>query len=160
MAERFAASAAVTVSMLVLTRRSWTLTAAVSEEAPVDCCERSTVAVEPSEASTALIRVSMVPVMRVTVAASVVDCTAAVEAAAASIAVIEAVSVAVAQVAEETSITGADGSLRVERRQSMEFFEVANTVSNLVATVSRLEASNQALNSQMAAGGTAAAGCA
>ena len=93
-AERFAASAAVTVSMLVLTRRSWTLTAAVSEEAPVDCCERSTVAVEPSEASTALIRVSMVPVMRVTVAASVVDCTAAVEAAAASIAVIEAVSVA------------------------------------------------------------------
>ena len=45
----------------------------------------------------------------------------------------------------------------VERRQTMEYFEVANTVSSLVTTVSRLEASNQAFASQMAAGGTAAA---
>ena len=39
----------------------------------------------------------------------------------------------------------------------MEYFEVANTVSNLVATVSRQDASIQSLNSQMAAGGNAAA---
>ena len=43
----------------------------------------------------------------------------------------------------------------------MEYFEVANTVSNLVATVSRLEArletNNQALNMRMDAGSNAAA---
>ena len=39
----------------------------------------------------------------------------------------------------------------------MEYFEVANTVSSLVATVSRQDASIQSLNSQMAAGGNAAA---
>ena len=45
----------------------------------------------------------------------------------------------------------------VERRQTIEYFRVADTVSTLEATVSRLEAGQQALASQMAAGGTAAA---
>ena len=39
----------------------------------------------------------------------------------------------------------------------MEYFEVANTVSSLVATVSRQDASIQALNIRMDAGGGAAA---
>ena len=82
-AERLLARAVLTASRLVLTWRSWTLTAAASWAEPVVCCARSAVAVEASEASTSVMRPSIVPVMLLTVALSVVDCSAAAAAAAA-----------------------------------------------------------------------------
>ena len=81
-ASRLPASATFTARMLVLTRVSWAFTEAVSVEAPAVCEARSAVAVEDDDAwssvaveardaSTELIRESMVLVMVATVAARV-----------------------------------------------------------------------------------------